>query len=140
LEVEDELVYNLFSDIRYLLKLIKAEPKKITIIVSPVWKYKFYQEFKRVFAKTKNISEIIKTLMQTPLKQYGNEITKLIPKLIEKQPSIIMSQEKEFKIFSSNKELIEKEFNCEIILEKAEKSQNEKSKFALPGKPSILIQ
>ena len=132
---------NTLSDIRYVAGLIKIEkPKEITIIISQKWKYKFLEKFKEQLIKTKNASEIIKNLMQTSLRKYGQEISKLVPKLIEKQPEVIINKNKENKIFNENKEIFEKEFNCVIKIEDADKFSHEKAKNAIPGRPTILIQ
>ena len=77
--------------------------------------------------------------MKKDLRQYGKEIAKQIPKLMQNQPETILSQEKEFKIFNENINILEKEFNCQVKIEKSESSKNEKAKFGLPGKPSIVI-
>ncbi len=140
IEFEEELMNNTISDIRYLLNLLKKEsPNNLTLIVSSSWKYKFLKEFKKVFEKTKNFSDIMKLLM-VDFKQYGQEISKLLPKLIEKQPSIILNKEKEIKLFNNNIKNLEKEFNTKIIVKDADFFNHDKSKFALPGKPAIIIE
>ena len=43
-------------------------------------------------------------------------------------------------ILNENKKAIEKEFNCEVEIIKAEKSQEGKAKQAIPGKVAILVE
>jgi hypothetical protein len=77
------------------------------------------------------------------LKKYGKEVSKLIPALLKdasKIPSEVLSQEMEFNNIEESKELIAKEFNCEVIVEKAEESKEDKAKNASPSKPAILVE
>ncbi len=140
IEYSEKLIDNTLADIRYVKDLIKIEkPNEITIIIPANWKYNFLEAFKEQLTRTKNISEIIKNLMQTNLRKYGQEISRLVPKLLEKQPEFIINKNKEFKIFNENKEVFEKEFNCKIIIQDADTFKHQKSNNALPGKPAILI-
>ncbi len=140
LDYSEELMLNLLSDIRYLTNLLKTQKiNKLTIIVSQKWKYGMFAEFKKTFESTKNFSEIMKVLAQK-FRQHAQEISKLLPKLIEKQPGIILNKEKELKFFNENKGKIEKEFNCKVVIEDADKFKNTKSNNALPGKPAIIIE
>ncbi len=140
LEVSEELVNNTISDLKYVVNLVKIQnPKQITLIISPKWKYEMFTKVKKLLETTRNMGDIIRELMKTDLKQYAKEISKIVPKLIEKQPDTILNQEKELKIFKENKELIEKEFNCKVIIELAEKSKDPKANNAQPSKPAILI-
>ena len=70
-----------------------------------------------MLSTTRVISDIIREILKsTELKQYAQEISKIVPKIIEKQPDFVLSQEKELKIFNENKESIEKEFNTKILI------------------------
>ena len=141
LEQGDELIENTTSDIRQVLQLIKIEkPKEITIIIANKWKYELYKEFKKIFENTKNVSEIIKEIMKnTELRKYGQEVIRIIPKLVEKQPDNKFTQEKEYQVFTEYKKQLEKEFDTKIKIEKAEESQDKKAGSAIPGKPSLVI-
>ncbi len=139
-EVSELLVNNTISDIRYVLNLIKLEnPKEITLIVSPKWKYKLFKKVKELLKTTRNVGDILKELLKTDLRQHGTEISKIISKLVEKQLEHILSQEKELKIFTESKSLIEKEFNTKVNLVLAENSKDLKANNAQPSKPAILI-
>jgi len=139
------LIKNSIDDIRNLLNLLKlSNPKEIKLFVSEKWKYNFFNEFKSEFEKTRNVGEIIKSLMKhSELKQYGKEISSIIPKLVNDQskiPKFILNQEDEFKELNENKTAIEKEFNTKVSIFKAEQSTEQKAKSAAPGKPAILIK
>ena len=141
LEIAENLINNIIEDIKYVKNLIKIEnPKEITIIISSKWKYELFAKVKELMEKTRNASEIIKELMKIDkFRQYGQEISKLIPKLIQGQPEFILSQEKELKIFNDKKEFLEKELKSKILIEIAEKSKDQKAKNSLPFKPAIVI-
>ena len=98
-------------------------------------------------------------MKEKDLKQYGKDISKMIPALLKdasKVPQEVLNQETEFKNLEQSIDLIKKEINCEIEIEKAEqtksqklkisegletKSQSEqKAKNAAPSKPAILIE
>ena len=88
--------------------------------------------------KTRNVGEIIKAVMA---KEHGKDISALVPKLVKdtkKIPEAIIENEDE--VLNENKKMIEKEFNCEVEIIKAEKSQEGKAKQAMPGKAAILIE
>ena len=53
---------------------------------------------------------------------------------------VVLDSGKEFKAFNDNKEILEKELDCEIIVLKAEESNDPKAKQASPSKPSVLVQ
>ena len=123
------------------MKLLKKEKaEKIQIIISSKWKYELYKEFNKAFEKNKTPSEITREIMKTDLKSHGQEIVKLVPKLIENKQKIILTQDKELKIFKKHETDIEKEFNADLKIEIAENSKEDKAKNAMPGKPAIIIK
>ncbi|HLC85975.1 MAG TPA: leucine--tRNA ligase [Candidatus Nanoarchaeia archaeon] len=141
LEQAETLVENIKDDIREVMKILNKQTfSSLNIIISPKWKYELYNEFNKAFSKSKNPSEITKEIMKTELKKYGQEIIKIIPKLIEKQPENSLTQEKELRIFNDYKKEIEKEFSAKITIEKAEESKEQKAKNANPGKPAIILE
>ncbi len=144
LEAAEEVIRRTIADINNVLKLIKIEkPKKITIIISPKWKYQFMKIFKKEVEKTRDVKSLMSECMKDDLKQYGKDVSKLIPSLLKdasKVPQEVLTQEIEFKNLEESKEFIEKEFSCKVNIEKAEQSKQEKAKNAFPSKPAILIE
>lgn len=137
----EELLENTKKDIYSVLQLAKIEkPEKITIIISPKWKYELFNIVKEKILVTRNASEIIKHVMSTELKKHGQDITKIIPKIIDKIPEHVLDQDSEMNFFSENKDFLEKEFNCNVELIPAEESSEAKAKNAGPGKPAIIIK
>jgi len=105
-------------DIIEILRLAKIEnPKKITLFIAEKWKYDFMEKLKEEMKNTRNLSELIKFLMSTDLKIYGNEITKLVQKLLgdeTKIPPIVLTQDTEFHALNSASKNYEKELKCSV--------------------------
>ncbi len=131
-------------DIIEVLRLAKiARPKKITIIIASAWMYDFVQKLKDALLVTRNQGEITKQIMQGDFKKYGNQIMKLLPRLLKdesKIPQVVLSSEIEFKSISLEQQRLEKEFGCVIEILPAEKSQHPKAAQALPAKPAIVVK
>jgi leucyl-tRNA synthetase len=133
------------ADIRTVLEIIKTEqPKKITLIVSPKWKYGFYKTLKEELEKTRDTKSLLGAIMShSELKQYGGEITKIIPAVLKdssRLPPIVLTQEEEKENLEKVKEKIKEKFNADIIVEFSEQSKEGKAKNGIPGKPAIVIQ
>ncbi|MBI2659869.1 leucine--tRNA ligase [Candidatus Woesearchaeota archaeon] len=139
-----EFVDNTKRDIMEIMKLAKIEkPKKIRIFAAEKWKYDFLKKMKILLNETRNASDIIKELMASQLKAHGQEISKMVSKLlndINKIPSIIMSQENEISSLNNAAKDYANEFKCEIEVISAESSKEPKSKQAMPGKAAILVE
>ena len=81
--------------------------------------------------------------MSSELKQHGNEITKLIPKLLSdksKIPEFVLEQETELQALNDASENYEEEFKCRIEVIAADKSNEQKAKQSMPGKVAILVE
>ena len=143
LDVSEGMIANILEDTKSVLKLAKVEaPQKITFFVAEDWKYQFYKKFKEQMQSTRNAGDIIKTLMATELKKHGQEITKLVPKLIKgssRIPRIITHQEAENQFLTDAIDFFKQEFNCEIEVINEQDSKEDKAKSAMPGKPATLI-
>ena len=62
-------------------------------------------------------------------KEHGKDISALVPKLVKdtkRIPEVII--ENEFDVLTENKRIIEKEFNCEVEIIRAEESREGKAK------------
>ena len=141
IELSEKIIENIRSDINYIINLLKIKnPKKITLIISQSWKYEMYGKVISLIEKKLNHSDIIKELMKSDLKKYGQEVVKLIPKIVEKRPNFVLSKSKELKLFKENIFLIKEEFGCDVIVEDGDRFKHDKSKFALPGKPALIIE
>jgi len=141
IEACEDLVETVRHDIMEVLKLAKIEkPEKIEIYVSPQWKHDVFSKIKETLKETRDVGEIIKKVM---IPEYGKEISKIVPMIIKDQsklPEIILGEELELKTLDDARDLLEKEFNAEIEVIKAETSDEPKAKKAMPGKPAIMIK
>jgi leucyl-tRNA synthetase len=139
LDAEDDLVQRTISDVMAVVKLLKLQkPVKIKLLVSERWKYELFEKLKKEMEKTRNVGDLIKAVMS---KEHGKEISSLVPSLIKdprKIPEFIINNE--FEILSENKDIIEKELDCDVEVIKAEDSTEQKAKQAIPGKVAILIE
>lgn len=142
-DAKDDLVDSVHSDILSVMELTKMKsPKKITLFISPEWKYTLYSKLKEEIVKTRNPGEIIKSLMATDLKQHGQDIMKIVPKVAadsSKLPVVVLDKQAEFDVLSDAKEEFAKEFKCTIEVIFSEESKEQKAKNASPFKPAILI-
>ncbi len=143
LEAAEEVVSKTIADIHNVLALIKVQkPNRIKLIVSPKWKYKFLEIFKKEVEKSRDVKSLMSACMQGDLKKYGKDISKLIPSLLKdasKVPSQLLTQDIELKNLQESKDFISKEFNCTVEIEKAESSKEDKARNASPSKPAILV-
>ncbi|MBW2980210.1 leucine--tRNA ligase [Candidatus Woesearchaeota archaeon] len=143
-EASEAVIHDTVSDINNVLKLIKVEkPAKISLIVSPKWKYLFLKILKTELEKTRDVKALISVCMaEKDLKPHGKDISKIVPGVLKdltKLPQTVLDQKTEFSTLEDAKEFIVEEFNCDIEIIKAEDSKEAKAKNASPGKPAILI-
>ena len=141
LELADNLLESTKSDIKDILKLAKVEtPKKITLFVSEGWKYELYKIVLEEMKKTRNVSDIMKKVMSSELRKHGQDIQKILPKLVSNPPEFVLGKEKEHKALKESETYFSKEFNTKVQVIKAEGSTQPKAKSALPNRPAILVE
>jgi leucyl-tRNA synthetase len=142
IEYIENLTYDTKKDILHVLELAKIpNPKEIELIVSESWKYSLFSKMKEIIdGQTRNPADIIKQLMQTDLKRYGQEIIKIVPRFVDKLPEQILSQKEELSAFEEIKKQLEEEFKCKFKIVKAEDSKEPKGKLAIPGRPTIILK
>ncbi len=143
-EASDELVSSTASDICRVLELAKLDkPSKVRLFISDAWKYDFVRQLKQELEKTRDVGSILKSIMSTGLKVYGQEISKLVPKLAAdacKMPAVVMDQDKEVAVLEENRATLEKQFGCPVELVRAQEAKEPKARQAMPGKPAILVE
>jgi leucyl-tRNA synthetase len=143
LEYQNTLYENLKADINGVLKLTNIlKPMAIKLFIADQWKHEYFKAVKEHFGKTKNPGDIIKALMQTELRQHGEMISKMTPKLIAEPariPPVILGQKKELAAFQALKDQLVKDYGCSVEIVKEQESKEPKARNALPGKPSLII-
>ncbi len=141
--VMEEIVRDTSEDIMQVLKLAKvAKPRKITLIVAEPWKYTLFKKLKELLEETRDIGKIQKALLQTDLKKHGEEIMKLVPRLVQggKIPSMILDHMTEQDALQNAQVFFFEEFGADITVIQAQESTIPKAKQALPGKAAILVE
>jgi leucyl-tRNA synthetase len=141
LEQLDSFLDAVKSDIRDVLKLAKIDsPKRITLFLSEGWKYELFNIVSEEVKKTRNVGEVMKKVMSTELKKHGQDIQRILPRLVQNPPGLVLEREKEHKALKESEHYLAKEFNTKVEIVKAEESRAPKAKNALPGKPAILVE
>ena len=142
LEAIEELVSSTNSDIQKVLELSKVgKAKRVTLFVSPEWKYEFFGELKKEFEQKKDIKELIKTFT-SKYKENAQEIAKFIQRLVKSPvvPEVLNSLEDEYNGICDAKSFFENVYSSEVIVVKADDSDNPKAKGASPGKVAIFVE
>jgi len=125
------IIENTISDIHAVMKLTNIEkPTKITLIAAHEWKYEFMGKLKEMLLLTSNPGEIIKEIMSTDLKKYGQEITKLIPQLANNRsriPEVLLTKEEELIALKAQEEKLKNEFGAQITIISADDSDSPKT-------------
>jgi leucyl-tRNA synthetase len=134
----ESVIRNLIDDIRSVLKLAKVDsPNKISLFVSLEWKYELFRMIKS--SESKNPKDVLAKVMSSPLKVHGQEIMKIVPKLLSSDiPDLNVNLE--YSILADAQDFFAKEFNCEVVISKADDVDIPKAKQASPGKPAILVE
>lgn len=144
-EALDLMVDDTKKDIVKVLMLANiSNPKKITLFVSESWKYKFFDEFKKIINNTREFKEILKHMLSfSEIKLHMGEVQKLIPALLKDQskiPFIVTNQGEEHGALLVSKKSFCDDFKCDVDIILAEKSNLPKARQASPGKPAILVE
>lgn len=143
-EAADELIHQVEEDIQTVFGLAKIDrPNKITIIISPDWKYTFFSKVKELLSNTRNAGEIIKSVMATDLKIYSKDIMKLIPILVKdssKIPLVILDSHTELESLNNQKDFLTKKFNCDVEIVISKESSHPKALNGSPSKPAIVVE
>ena len=136
-EALDKFLENTRSDVHNVLKLTQIKPKKITLFVSEEWKYALFEKLSK--EESRDFKIILKKVMDP---KHGEETVKIVTSFCKGnlKTDAFTDQKNEIKILKDMKASLEKEFNSEIEVMKAEDSKEAKAKNALPGKAAILVQ
>ena len=123
-----------------VLALVKIQPKKVTLFVAESWKYTFYKKLQKELTKTRDISKLMKLLIE---KKHAEEISRIIPSVVKnpsKMPETILDPLTETKVLQEMQQKLVAEFRVKVEILNAENSQLDKAKQSSPGKPAILVE
>ncbi|MFA6214163.1 MAG: leucine--tRNA ligase [Candidatus Micrarchaeia archaeon] len=139
LEAAEDYILRVREDISSILKLIKKEkPAKVELFVAAGWKRKL----RALADKERKFDTAMKAAMaDAEIKPHAQEVAKVLQSYMKNIGALGNTPEAEFEMeaLKSAKKLLEDELGCEVRAEGEEKSSAPKAKFALPGKPSIMI-
>ncbi len=138
IEKRRKLVENTRTDVRQIIDVAGIEdPKHITIIVAPDWKYDALQ-----IAIESDANNLISELMQeSHIREQGDIAASYGQDLQAEREALskTLSPEKEQEILSSAAWLIEREFDVSVSVQRADGNKQSVSKQAKPGRPAIEI-
>ena len=144
-EIAEELLLRTVEDIESILRIVQITPKKITICISPDWKWQIFD----MICSAKDKKNVIRDIMQVgEIKSRGKEATDAVKQCTthyhrlspESSGRLTAHRPDELSIFTKAHTFLEKEFNLTIEVVAADKCQHEKAKAALPFKPAIIIE
>jgi leucyl-tRNA synthetase len=139
-ELMENSVVGLESDIKKVVELAKITPKKISVFIAPEWKRTVYDKAKEI----KNANLLIKEVMMDPeVKKRGQEAVTYVQYLSKHSQELlprILSASEERGAIEDVKEYLKKQFDAEMVVENAEASSNPKAKSAVPLKPAIFVE
>ncbi|NVM55185.1 MAG: leucine--tRNA ligase [Candidatus Helarchaeota archaeon] len=143
LEYKWNLLQDLISDVKNILKVIKIEKiRKIQLIVAKNWKYSLFKLISDEFKKGTERKELMKKIMQTDLRQYGKQVNILLNKILKNPnilPPIKLIQTDELDFYKAIEANLANKFSATIEILKEEETSEEKAVQAIPGKPVIII-
>jgi len=139
-EFSHDMIEQTKADIRNVLAMIKKEnPKKLTLFVSGSWKYDFFRSLKEKLTETHNIGDIMKAVM---MDEYKKEISAMVPKFVKdqgKMPKVVTDAKREYDVLVAHLADLKECFGCDVEIIKADDSDEQKAKQAMPGKPSLIV-
>jgi leucyl-tRNA synthetase len=143
LSYSEEFAGQIITDIRTVQELAKLEKiSKVNIFVSEEWKYDLFDVVKKEFENENRDFKVIlgKVMADENLRKQGKVITKILPSLLKKGMPAYLSQKEELAVLEENLSFLKREFDAQINVFKAEDSNENKAKQALPSKPAILVE
>lgn len=139
LEAAEDYIVRVKEDIASIMKLIKAEQaKKIELFVAAGWKRKL----RIIAAREKKFDVAMKAALSDPeLRGHAAEIARVLQNYMKNLGSLGATHDADFELeaLKSGSRILEAEFGAKVMIADEDGSSAPKAKFALPGKPSIMI-
>jgi leucyl-tRNA synthetase len=140
MEMAEEFQKKVTGDVRSIIELVGRKPEKVTLFVSPEWKYSVQ---KTAMENKENPEKIISAVMQDEgVRKHGKDGAKFAQGLAKNIARLGPTLEKadEAKALEEHIDTLKEEFGCDIEVIEAEGSKEPKAKQAVPGKPAILVE
>lgn len=145
LHAGEDLIKETLESMRAVLKLAKIEkPRRFTLFVAEQWQYELFTILHKEINVTRDMGEIMKrVLAEEKFSMKGKEMSKIVQSVVKdvsKLPSLVTSQEQEYKTILDAISLFQEEFHCDVTVVIAEESSHLKARSALPGKVGIFVE
>ena len=136
-EKSETFVASVIDDFEQIKKIIKTEPRGLTLFIAEDWKFEVYDHVLK--NKEKPINEITKEIMAT--KRYSDSTVAFIQSLYKKKGELspIIDRDKQISILNEAKEFVEDETKCKVSIISG-KSDHKKAQQASPIKPGMLVE
>lgn len=133
-ELGERMVGQVLDDVRQIQKISGITPKKVTIIISPQWKFDVYK------LVLENREADFKKILSM-LREKNESTVKYIQALQKKQDlsESFLERQEQFEILGQAKVFLESQLSASVVIEDAEKSGIDKAKNADVRKPAILL-
>jgi len=159
LEAAEDYILRVREDISSILKLMKKsgrifsaveradasstpikkeKAERVELFVAASWKRKL----RAIADKERKFDAAMKAAMaDAEIKPHAAEVAKVLQSYMKNVGALSGTPSSEFEMeaLASGKKLLEEELGCPVSAMEEEKSGAAKAKFALPGKPSIMI-
>jgi len=139
LEASEDYILRVRDDVSSIMRLIKKEKaEKVELFIAAAWKRKL-----RIIAdKERKFDVAMKAaIADSEIKPHASEVAKVLMSYMKNIGALGNTPDEEFEMqaLKSGKKLLEAELSCPVSVASEEGSAAPKAKFALPGKPSIMI-
>ena len=138
-EFEEQYIKEILSDLRNLSKFVRSF-KEIKIIVASEWKTNLFKKIIQIGRKKDLVSELMKNAQFKTQSKFTINAAQKYMKNPGNIPKTLLGSQKELELLIKNKSVFENEFKAKITVIAEDKSKEEKSKKAEPGKPAIILK
>jgi leucyl-tRNA synthetase len=139
LEQAEDYILKIREDIGSIMKLIKVDKaKKVELFVAAEWKRKL----RGIADKERKFDVVMKIAMSdAAIKPHAQEVAKVLQNYMKNVGALGNTPKEEFELdaLSSALPMLKDELGAEVTVMRESESSAPKAKFALPGKPSIMI-
>ncbi|MBD3404964.1 MAG: leucine--tRNA ligase [Candidatus Lokiarchaeota archaeon] len=141
-----EVVRNTLADVREITRLLKDKtPSKVYMYVAPQWMFDAMNSIEEANIPT-IIGKIMKHLMSNPeFRKHGKEVKSIVDRIAKENGLWVHSEsaKDEIQILEDSTSFLETELGLKVIIHSAEEPEYDpqnKARFALPGRPSLLLE
>jgi leucyl-tRNA synthetase len=134
IEKSEDFIRSVIEDIQEIVEVAQLkDAKDVYIYTAEEWKYKVLQ-----LAAGKNMGQAMKDVMADPeMRKAGKEVSKYVGKVISDR--LVPNGVDENAVLDEAKDFVGEEVGMHVLLNPAEDPEN-KRRFAIPGRPALLIK